>query len=710
MIKKLRERLSVFVMKNPATAILLGILFLNLVLFLLSGAVISALAPASLQHRGFWASVFYTISMILDAGCIQFVIADIGEASVALIIVCVLIVLIGMITFTGAVIGYVTNYISNFIESSKSGLRALRISGHTVILNWNSRASEIINDLLYTGERETVAVLVSRDTAAVEREIDERISATLKKNMEDLLKESKDMPTMERWRYLDKHRMKNRVTVIVREGETHSTKQLNDLSISQARTVIILTKNEMDPQCRFSAVELEQEREKGNSNTIKTLVQVAQMTADEDSADGQTIIVEVENDWTATLVNRIIDYKQREKKCKIIPIQVNKVLGQILSQFSIMPELNMVYSELFSNRGAEFFFAPHEKEPDVDAVIHQYMQMHHHAVPLTHLELVSEKTGEKELVNYAYFMANSQADCERVDPPLQSKNFTVSVKPNYQMPSRNVIIIGHNSKIRDIMAGFEAFLGEHGKARADGGKILNITMIDDRKSLEKHNYYSDYPFVSSWVPADIQNSEQIREEIKRVIGDQGIETSVLILSDDTVFTEDIDASALSYLIYIQDVLKELEKKDEHFRRDRVDVIVEILNPKNYDVAYNYSVDNVVISNRYISKMVTQIGRKQELFEFYTDILTYDEEDAEEYVSKELYIKDVKHFFEENKVPGPCNAAELINAVFRSSPPDNRAVVLGCCKPDGEMVMFSGNQTKIRVELSAEDKLIIFSNH
>lgn len=91
--------------------------------------------------------------MVLDAGCIEYVIADIGQSSVALILVCLLTVLVGMITFTGAVVGYVTNYISSFIENSKSGSRAIRVSGHTVILNWNSRASEIVNDLLYTGKK-----------------------------------------------------------------------------------------------------------------------------------------------------------------------------------------------------------------------------------------------------------------------------------------------------------------------------------------------------------------------------------------------------------------------------------------------------------------------------------------------------------------------------------------------------------------------------
>lgn len=85
------------------------------------------------------------------------------------------------------------------------------------------------------------------------------------------------------------------------------------------------------------------------------------MTSDEASADHQTIIVEIEDDWTAKLVDRIIAHKEKLAKCRIIPIYVNRVLGQILSQFSIMPELNTVYSELFSNRGAEFFAKPQGK-------------------------------------------------------------------------------------------------------------------------------------------------------------------------------------------------------------------------------------------------------------------------------------------------------------------------------------------------------------
>ena len=695
--KKLKERISVFVVKNPTRAILIAILVLNVVLFMLAALIISALSPKSLANHGFWSSVFYTISMILDAGCIQFVIEDIGQASVGLILACMVTVLIGMITFTGAVIGYVTNYISNFIENSKSGARSLRVSGHTVILNWNSRASEIVNDLLYTGERETVVVLVSENGASVEREINERLSATLKADQQALREESAAMSSLARWSYIRKHRTHNRVTIIVREGDTYSTKHLNDISLSQAKTVILLTKDEQNSVCRFGNLERKDQVSKGNANTIKTLVQVAEMTAAENSADNQTIIVEVEDDWTGNLVQCIIEHKERLGKCHIVPIMVNKVLGQILSQFSIMPELNTVYSELFSNRGAEFFFHKHPWEDDVNGAMKKYLSTHCHAIPLTLLETASG--------NHAFYVANSEADCARKDE-MPASDYRVSVNAMYHLAPRNVVIVGHNSKSEDIMNGFSAFRGEHQIKGAQ--EILNITVIDDEQNLEKHDYFRSYPYVTKLVAADVYDAAEIREAIENAVDSHTGDTSILILSDDMAATEDIDSAALTFLIYVQDIIFDRQAKDPTFDRESIDVVVEILNPKNYDVVHNYSVDNVVISNRYISKMVTQIGRKQSLFEFYSDILTYDEENAEEFESKELYIKEVSHFFSE--LPAPCTAAELIRATFDASPEDNKAIVLGYTAPGGKMVLFSGDQRDKQVKLTQRDKLIIFSNH
>lgn len=697
MFKTVKEKISVFAVKNPSQTVLLGILILNILLFAVAALVISLLAPESLSG-GFWASVYYTVCMVLDAGCIEYVIADIGKASVALILVCIGTVLIGMITFTGAVVGYVTNYISNFIENSRNGIRALRVSKHTVILNWNSRASEIINDLLYTGKKEIVVVLAQQDPDDIQREIAERISATLKTENALVRKDCSHMGFLHRLIYYRNHRMKNRVTVIVRDGETYSTKQLTDISVPRANTVIILSEEHKDSDAALGPQTANDQEEKGNANTIKTLVQVAEMTSSEESADAQTIIVEVEDDWTAMLAEQIIAHKERLNKCHIIPIYVNRILGQILSQFSIMPELNTVYSELFSNRGAEFFYIPTPWVDDVNAATGHYMSTHRHAIPLTIMQTASG--------NHAYSVANLEEDCERECPPIHT-DLTVRLNQNYQIKPRNVVIIGHNSKCRSIMDGFNAFRGEH---KTSDSEILNITVIDDPKNLERFGYYREYPYVTRIVEADIFDADKIKRSINEAIDAFEDDTSLLILSDDYTSAEDLDSAALTYLIYVQDIVRQRLASDPDFRREKVDVIVEILNPKNYDVVHNYSADNVVISNRYISKMVTQIGRKQALFEFYSDILTYDDAGTAAYRSKELYIKDVEPFFMPGCIPGRCTAAELIRAIYDASPEENKVVLLGYARLTGEMVLFTGDQDDIEVELTSKDKLIVFCNH
>ena len=156
-------------------------------------------------------------------------------------------------------------------------------------------------------------------------------------------------------------------------------------------------------------------------------------------------------------------------------------------------------------------------------------------------------------------------------------------------------------------------------------------------------------------------------------------------------------------------MTERKKKLGNIPDEKIDVIVEILNPQNYDVVHSYSVNNVVISNRFISKIIMQIGEKDALFEFYNDILKYDEQG--ERTSKELYIKRVGDFFSE--LPAPSTADELVRAVYREAvriDKENTTVVLGYITEKEEMIIFKGDLRSIKVALEPDDKLIVFSNH
>lgn len=695
----LKEWTSIRIAKSPAGVVLIAILLLNLIFFAIAASTLSHLTSDEMQYGGFWPSLYYTIMMVLDPGCVSAVIEDVGTAGISVIMACISIAIIGMITFTGAVIGYVTNYISDFIRDANSGVNRLTVANHTVILNWNSRASEIINDLLYSEKQEKVIVLVAENRAAVEKEIADRIADTMEKERQQLLRDCAEISFLKRWSYYRSHQMKNRVMVIVREGDTFSTQKLNDISIKTAKSIIILSKDKKSSACKYDVQEQLEHRSKGDSNIIKTLIQVSEQASATDSANNQNIVVEVNDAWTLSFIHKIIQHKEKVGKCNIVPVSVDKILGQILSQFCVMPELNIVYSDLFSNQGAVFYCRKCEPDIDTDLYISQYLRTHSNAVPLTQ---ITAKTG-----SFFYYMADHENDVEKTTP-ADTAELAVSLNPNFWLRKRKVIILGHNSKCDAIMDGFNSFRREWNLRDAENcSEILDITIIDDKKSLERYNHYVDYPYVNEIVEADIYDRETIVNAINTVIDSHSGETSILILSDDMTSYDDMDANALAYLIYVQDIISSRIAKDPSFDTGSIDVIVEILNPKNYDTVRSYSIDNIVISNRYISKMVTQIGEKEEIFSLYEDILSYDE-DSDDYTSKELYIKPVEDFFLE--MPCQCTAEQLVRAVFEASSETNRNIILGYIRPHCEPVMFAGSLKQIVVALEPKDKLIIFSSH
>lgn len=720
MLKKAREWVSLQVAKNPGRIVLLTILLFNIAFLLVSSFVISNLALTGTEKMGIFEAAFYTITMILDAGCISYVVSDIGQSGTAIAIVCLLIVVIGMISFTGAVIGYVTNYISSFIENSNSGNGKIRMSNHLVILNWNTRASEIVNDLLYCKGKQKVIILADGGRkSAIEKEIYERLIDTIDRENKQLWQQYGDLSFIKRHAKYNKKRLKMNVVYIVKEGDIFSSKQLHDISLESAKTVIILGNDikNRDYSCENSinlnsgSIDLS----KGNVQTIKTLMQVSDITASELSADNQKIIVEITDDWTSEIVDKIIKYKQVDGKCNIVPVKINEILGQILSQFSLMPELNLAYKELFSNKGATFYDVEKDVKDDED-YINKYLNNHPNAIPLSSIDFDNKK--------YFFYSALSKKDI-LVTAPIPASNYSVKINRDYWIEKKNVIILGHNSKCKEIMKGFVAFCNEWGYKDKDEA-ILQIVVVDDKDSLEKMDYYKDYPFVIKTVAADVYDKELICESIEEFVDGNDEDTSVLILSDDNASNENIDANALANLIYVQDIITKKRKTIPDFDVESIDIIVEIIDPKHFDIVSSYSVNNIVISNRYISKMISQIGGKEAIFNFYSDILTYDEvvdfkdpanKDLPEtaFESKEVYCKKVSSFFDE--VPGECTQSEFIRAVWNASTDPsipkskrNPTIALGFVKPGGRITLFEGDMLENKMRLEKGDKVIVYTNH
>ncbi len=683
---KFREWLSVQVAKHPKRVVLILIILLNVLFITVSAAVISSLSLRGTEHMNFFHAAYYTVTMILDAGCIESVIKDIGTSGVALTLTCLAVIIIGMITFTGAVIGYLTNILNDFIDNASAGNTRLYLSDHTVILNWNAGAPEIVNDLLYSDHKETVVALVKSGGEDIKKEIEERLHLTIEKENAVVSKKAAAMSYFARRRYLKNNKLGNNVTFIVIEGNIFSQKQLRDIRIDMAKAIIILSNDPSD-----SAAE-----DEGNPQAVKALMQTADIVSAGNADHHPNIIIEITDPWTSDIVQRIISGKELDKKCNIILFHVEKFLGQLLAQLSLTPELTLVYDDLFSNKGTAFYTEPVQTDNEI-GYIREYLATHNNAVPLTLLT----RNGESSFC----FAANTH---DSIGKMQERKNAGFSVELNdMQSKCKRVIMIGHNTKVEEIMSCYEAYISC--QTRDQRSCPLKVTVIDDAESIRRMDDYRRYSFVEETVELDIYHIDKTIETFKRLLFDTSEETNILILSDDTELDEYADSSALMCLVYIRDFIKEILRENPDYDKKRIKTIVEITDPSHYDIVKGYDMVEPVISNRFTGNILTQIGVKESIFEFYKDLLSYSP-DRPGAQNKKPQLKKVSAFFK--KTPPACTAYDLVRAVFEASVASAEAspiLVLGYIKANGEIILFSGDLSEIPVSLEAEDKMIVYTD-
>lgn len=705
-IMGIREWLSLRIALKPRIFILNLIIGVNIILCLGGASAVVLLTKNASQKIGFWEAFYYSFSMIIDAGNIQNIIPNVTKTHLTIIILGIFIVLFGMVVFSGAIIGYISSSISSFIENASNGDKKIYLNNHIVILNWSNKVTEIINDLLYMNKKEKIIILVENYKDKIMDEIEERLSNTINK---------------ERGRGLLLNR--NNLTIIVREGFSYSLKDLDDISIRNAKSVIIFGKNEyynknfekiLEDNNFLSNISKNNKNKifDGDAITIKTLIQITKIINPEENQNknsknslDKNIIIESKDSWTLKMTKHIIEKEEISNKNIIQTISSDYILGEILAQIWLMPELNLVYDELFSYNGAEFYSKEYDKKNDL---IEEILDRNSKVIPLTTIK--NKRTGKEEM----FYVSRNYEDLKyknRNSIKIKEEK-EVEINYDYWVEPKKLLLIGDNSKVESLFKTLDNFSLEWKPKDNNQENILDVTIIKDSNGVKRSDPISKKQYVSKEVEIDIYDTKALYDTIEEFLKNSK-NASILILSDDSLKIEEQDAFTITYLIYLKDILKKLERKKElNFNKNNIDIVVEVSNPKNYDIIKNYNIKNLVVSNSYISRIITQLINKNSLYEFYKEILEYDKEEGV-YDSKEIYIKKVNRFF--SKIPEEMTIGQLMKAVYKCSPIENKAILIGYIDRYKKMTIFAnknnyrGNRNK-KIILEPEDKLIIFSNH
>jgi hypothetical protein len=345
----------------------------------------------------------------------------------------VVVLVIGMILFTGTIIALTTNAIKDYFQKKKSGSGKIHLENHIVILNWNNKVPELVADLLHVDEKGLEVVIL----ADVNKEYAE------KQILNALNKE--------------KHNEKqiSSLNVMVKPGDPLLYSELDDISIEKSNSILIMNKDMHESIIKGMS--------KSDLNVIKVILSLGRIEFLYDPP----IVAEIKKIETKEKIDTMAEVVKTLHEHTIMPICFDRRLGQIIAQTIINPCMEDVYLSLFSFEDSEIYYL---KNTTFDECLYK----HSEAIPVA--------TKGKDL-----FLLSLTNQTKNI---IDNKEYTpksLKIGKIKQTDNLDVFIVGSNNKLKFTMESFseyEKLYNNQFKAQYVEEKNLK-TMVKELNQSEK---------------------------------------------------------------------------------------------------------------------------------------------------------------------------------------------------------------------------------
>jgi hypothetical protein len=508
----------------------------------------------------------------------------------------------GVVIFSG-LIAVITTALEGKIDELKKGHTKIVESGHTLILGWNDRVTEVIRELVIANESEKdpcVAIL----------------SELPKEEMDDILELR--LPDTQTTR------------MVTRSGMVSSLLNLEIVSIESCRSIIILG------HCTDAAPP--KDRSASDTRVIKTILGViASKPEDEDI----TIVAEVFDARNRTIVENITNGE-------VTTFDTLDILSKILVQTSRSNGLSVVYSEIMSFDGCEMYF----KEGDWSDAEFGEMQYH---FPDGILMGIRREDGEL-LINPD---ANTTVRPNDDILILADDDSTIEYRPQPVAPHRDLqpverlgavrvereLIIGWNAKTETIIREYNDYVKTGSQI-----DVLIHHHEDESPSAQRQREKARERLAA--LEAELTNlkinlneadlmASQTYDHLDLVAYD-----NLLVLSqgDEGDDPEKIDSETIIILLMLRNLLKKIPDD-----QPRPKLITEVMDTKNQSLVARAGVNDFIISNQLMSMLFAQISEEPDILRVYDQIFSED--------GSEIYLKSTGMYFRE--FPVTATYADLI---------------------------------------------------
>ncbi len=259
----------------------------------------------------------------------------------------------------------------------------------------------------------------------------------------------------------------------------------------------------------------------------------------------------------------------------------------------------------------------------------------------------------------------------------------------------DLFVLSLNSKIKNIQDHKEYELSKIKLARVIKPSNMDVFIVGKNNKLSfimesfkeyEELYQSD--FNAKFV--DDNGLETVVEELNK----SDKPTTIVLLSDESQEIESLDANVIENLIYLQG---SINRKD-------INIIVELLDPKNDHIIKDFDINNTIISNKIISLLLSKLALYKETAPFYENLLTI-RSDTTGKDDQNIFIISVDEYIKENLPIRFGSVKEFMINIFYSS--SKKYIPIGLIR-DGQMRIFEGDMSKVEdLNIVETDELILF---
>ena len=328
--RKQSSRFRTFYYSHPYFVIFNVLIVYNIILIAAAALVMTYLMDGIGDTDGFVMEINWDSYMRNLEYCAVFTMNNGGiynQAPTSVIIMKIVLSILQMITFSGALIGLASSILQSMFDHRIHNLGKIKIKHHFVILEWSAVGPNLIRELSFMRGNKTVVILSAKDRNEIQEEID------------DL--------------FLETGTSKKHLKVFVKNGNPASRKALKEINISKAESIAIL-----------GASSWLNASEQNDSISFKILMSVISITKN------ANIVIETNDQGVTKNIHDLMKASSELKDARISIFSRNTIVGHVLAKTAINVDYPNLYYSLLSFRNGSFY--PVNKPYTVEEAINKY--------------------------------------------------------------------------------------------------------------------------------------------------------------------------------------------------------------------------------------------------------------------------------------------------------------------------------------------------